>query len=260
MAELVPLERLKPAPWNPRLIKDERFKNLCRSIEADPELLKKRPVLAQADGTIYAGNMRYRAAQHLKYTEIWADVDDVPDQLARERALRDNGSWGEWQEDELAEILAGLQEAGADLDLLGFEHDEITRLLESAGIGGSEPLGEDEAYTRKVEPPIYEPTGPKPEVVTLYDDTKTRELTRAIEAASNLTDDERNFLKVAAQRHTVINFGRVAEYYAHADESLQTLMEDSALVIIDFDRAIELGYVKLSDQIAGLYGQDYPGI
>jgi len=61
----VSLLALQPAPWNPRSIKDDRFQNLCRSIEVDPEFLWRRPILAQADGTIYAGNMRFRAAQHL---------------------------------------------------------------------------------------------------------------------------------------------------------------------------------------------------
>ena len=44
-----------PAPWNPRSIKDERFQNLCRSLEADPDFLQLRPILATADGTIFAG-------------------------------------------------------------------------------------------------------------------------------------------------------------------------------------------------------------
>ena len=43
---------------------------------------------------IYAGKMRYRAAQHLGMETIPAVVEDVPDQLARERALRDNAQWG----------------------------------------------------------------------------------------------------------------------------------------------------------------------
>ncbi len=83
---LVPLVALNPAAWNPRSIKDDRFQNLCRSIDADPAFLWRRPVLAQADVTIYAGNMRFRAAQHLGMTEIPAIVEDVPDRLARERA------------------------------------------------------------------------------------------------------------------------------------------------------------------------------
>ena len=63
-AEAVPLDRLQPAGWNPRTIKDERFQNLVRSFQADPDFLGRRPILATADGAIYAGSMRYRAAQH----------------------------------------------------------------------------------------------------------------------------------------------------------------------------------------------------
>jgi hypothetical protein len=63
---LVPLAALHPAPWNPRTIRDDRFKNLCDSITADPAFIWRRPILAQLDGTIYAGNMRYRAVEHLE--------------------------------------------------------------------------------------------------------------------------------------------------------------------------------------------------
>ena len=38
---------------------------------------------------------------------------------------------------------------------------------------------------------------------------------------------------------------------------MQELMEDSALVIIDFNKAIELGYVKLSEEIASQYLDEY---
>jgi hypothetical protein len=34
-------------------------------------------------------------------------------------------------------------------------------------------------------------------------------------------------------------------------------MEKSGLVIIDFNKAIEYGFVKLSEQIAQLYGEEY---
>jgi DNA modification methylase len=126
----VPIDRLRPAEWNPRTISDERFENLCRSIEADREFLWRRPVLAQADGTIYAGNMRFRAAQHLGMTTIPAIVEDVSDILARERALRDNRQWGDDAEDELAALLDRLGAEGSDLDLLGFDERELQQLLD----------------------------------------------------------------------------------------------------------------------------------
>jgi ParB-like chromosome segregation protein Spo0J len=91
----VSLLTLRPAPWNPRSIKDERFQNLCRSIAADPGFLWLRPVLATEDGAIFGGNMRYRAAHHLGWETIPAILVDIPEQLAQERGLRDNGSWGE---------------------------------------------------------------------------------------------------------------------------------------------------------------------
>jgi len=127
--KLTPLSKLKPAPWNPRKISAERFKNLCASIEADDDFIRLRPILAMADGTIYAGNMRYRAVEKLGYRETWAIVEDVPEQLAKERALRDNNAWGENVDDQLVGLLQELQKSGSDVDLLGFA--DLPKLLES---------------------------------------------------------------------------------------------------------------------------------
>lgn len=136
--EAVPLHRLHPAPWNPRTIKDERFQNLVRSIQADLDFLWRRPILATADGTIYAGNMRYRAAQHLGMSTVPAIIEDIPEQLAKERALRDNHQWGDWQDDQLSELVYGLRAEGADLDLLGFTDKELAKLLDEVGVGVGE--------------------------------------------------------------------------------------------------------------------------
>jgi hypothetical protein len=74
----IPLARLHPAEWNPRTIKDKRFQNLCASIQADPDFVWRRPVLAQLDGTIYAGNVRFRTDQHLGLETIPAIIEDMP--------------------------------------------------------------------------------------------------------------------------------------------------------------------------------------
>ncbi|EEP88958.1 transcriptional regulator, partial [Yersinia kristensenii ATCC 33638] len=37
----------------------------------------------------------------------------------------------------------------------------------------------------------------------------------------------------AAERHTIFNFSKIADYYAHAPADIQALFEQSALVIID---------------------------
>ena len=65
-------------------------------------------------------------------------------------------------------------------------------------------------------------------------------------------------MTLAAYRHTGFNYERIADFYAHSSPEVQKLMDDSALVIIDFQRAIELGYVKLSEEISKLYDEEYP--
>lgn len=79
-------------------------------------------------------------------------------------------------------------------------------------------------------------------------DSKTKRIINEINN-SNVPEDEKRFLTEAAKRHTVFNYESIADYYAHATPEMQLLMERSALVIIDFEKAIQLGYVKLCDEI-----------
>ena len=67
--------------------------------------------------------------------------------------------------------------------------------------------------------------------------------------SSNLPEAEKQFLLLAATRHIVFNYSKIADYYAHSNKNMQELMEDSALVIIDLDDAIAKGYVRLSKNI-----------
>jgi len=64
-----------------------------------------------------------------------------------------------------------------------------------------------------------------------------------------LPEEIKAFLRAAAERHVVFNYANIAEFYAHADKGLQALMEDSALVIIDFNKAIEQGFVRLNEDM-----------
>jgi len=136
-AKLVPTNRLKPAPWNPRTIKTEHFRNLCKSIEADPEFMWRRPVLAKLDGTIYAGNMRFRGCVELGWEKIPAMVEDVTDEIAKARAIRDNIAAGEWENDGLSDILNELSQGGADLSTLGWGDGEIEKILHDTDGGQS---------------------------------------------------------------------------------------------------------------------------
>lgn len=114
----------------------------------------------------------------------------------------------------------------------------------------------DQKYSKKIEAPVYEPRHDKPHLMTLCDQSKVKALIREIDASS-LPDEEKAFLRAAAWRHAVFHYERVADYYAHASPEMQRLMERSALVIIDFDSAIERGFVKLCDDIREQYLEEY---
>jgi len=118
------------------------------------------------------------------------------------------------------------------------------------------PDKDNQKYSLKVDAPIYEPKNVKPHLMELLDKSKTHRLIREIDN-SNLPIDEKTFLIDAARRHNVFNYEKIADYYAHSSKEMQHFMERSALVIIDFDKAIEYGYVKLCDEIRKQYLEDY---
>lgn len=121
---------------------------------------------------------------------------------------------------------------------------------------GQDPNEQDNKYSKKIEAPIYEPRGVKPHILELCDKSKTHRLIREIDESS-LSYEEKTFLIDAARRHSVFNYEKIADYYAHASEEMQRLMERSALVIIDFEDAIQNGYVKLCDDIKKQYLEEY---
>ena len=115
---------------------------------------------------------------------------------------------------------------------------------------------DNDKYSTKIAAPVYEPKNQQPHILELYNKGKSSRLVNKIKQ-SNLEEDEKAFLLFAAQRHTVFNYEKIADYYAHASKEMQELMEDSALVIIDFEKAIQLGYVQLCQQIKDQHLEDF---
>ena len=150
-----------------------------------------------------------------------------------------------WDEDLLRMELSDLINADFDVSLTGFIPTEIDELLTDVLPGTG---NEEEPYTTKIDTPVYEPSGGKPDISELYDDTKTQELISRIRSAS-LEPDIEKFLLCAAERHTVFNFSRIADYYAHAPSEIQCFFEESALVIIDYQQAIENGFVRMTQRM-----------
>jgi hypothetical protein len=123
--------------------------------------------------------------------------------------------------------------------------------LDGAASADSAQDALDNQYSRVVTSPVYEITGECPEVNELVDQQRARDLIWNIEASS-APDEVKAFLRFAAYRHLKFDYAKVAEFYAHADADVQELMEQSALVIIDVDQAIELGFAKLAEELRQL--------
>ena len=197
------------------------------------------------------GPAMVRATVHAFPTRAAADAYGVGDnQIA---------SIAEPDDDLIASLLRDIDAAGHSLDGLGWEQQDILSMLEPDGVndpvGSDSDTGIDDTYTHKIKAPIYEPKGDKPPISALYDDTKTRELVEQIDAA-DIPAEEAAFLREAAQRHTSFHFARIAEFYCHASPEVQRLMERSALVIVDFDQAIEHGFVKLTERLGALAARE----
>lgn len=111
-------------------------------------------------------------------------------------------------------------------------------------------------YTSKINIPNYVPRNQITHIQELFDNMKTVRLTVEIQK-SNVRDDEKMFLIEAAKRHTVFNYEKIADYYSQATPEMQKLMERSALVIIDFNKAYENGYIKLAHEVANQYFENY---
>ena len=88
--------------------------------------------------------------------------------------------------------------------------------------------------------------------INLSDDTLKEEKTNSLIERinnSNIPQGIKDFLIKASYRHLAFNYQNIAEYYAHADKEVQELMEESALVIIDYDSAVRNGYVQIKEAI-----------
>lgn len=114
----------------------------------------------------------------------------------------------------------------------------------------------ESTYTSKIVTPVYEPKNTKPSIIELLDDSKTKRIIQEINN-SNINKEEKDFLIKAANRHVVFNYQKIADYYANSNEEVQNLMERSALVVIDFNKAYQFGYIKLAQDIANQYFDNY---
>jgi hypothetical protein len=226
-------------PINPRKINETKINQLKKSLVEFPEMLKLRPIVVDSNYVVLGGNMRLKACMDLGIELIpVVKAEDLTEDQKKEFIIKDNVSFGEWDWD--------IIESDFDIDLvqdwgLDVPIDEET---------------EEEKYTRKIKAPTYEPMNQKPKIEQLVDTSRMMELINKIEN-SDISDEEKQFLILASYRHIVFDYSKIADFYAHSNQQMQELMESSALVIIDYNKAIEEGYVRLSQTLSELYSEDH---
>jgi len=251
------IDKLIPYARNARIHSDEQIGQIAASIK---EWGWTTPILVDETGGIIAGHGRTLAAQRLKMSEVpvmvakgWSETKKRAYVIADNKLALNAG----WDSEMLKIELGALDAAGFDLELTGFTGDDLTQAMfgDLAADSTTDELSEN--YSRKIEAPIYVPKGEKPKVSSLYEESKATELKLQI-AQADLPSDVRKFLIAAADRHTVFDFRNIAEFYSHADLVTQDLMERSALVIIDYDKAIENGFVELSQAMLNQAGKFKP--
>lgn len=236
--ETVSIDKIKPYENNPRN-NDDAVDAVANSIK---EFGWQQPIVVDNGRVIIAGHTRYKAAKKLGYKEVPIVVaDKLTEEQVNAYRLADNkvGELAEWDDAELSEELNKILDINmADF---GFKDEPISNVLDK----------QEDKYTQKTDIPQYEVTGEKPKESELVDTSKRDYLVQEIKKA-NLPEDVKKFLILGAQRHLKFDYQAIAEYYAHAGKEIQQLMEDSALVIIDYDSAMKNGYAKFLDTVEKL--------
>ena len=133
--QIVKINSIKTNPKNPRLIKDDKFKKLVKSIQEFPQMLELRPIVVDENNIILGGNMRYKACVEAGLKEIYIlKAEDLTELQKDEFIVKDNVGFGEWDWDILANEwdTEKLQDWGLSLPI---DLDEIKETKDIPDIG-----------------------------------------------------------------------------------------------------------------------------
>jgi DNA modification methylase len=130
------LSQIKPNPNNPRVIKDERFAKLVKSISEFPKMMELRPMVINEDNIVLGGNMRLKALKELGYTELpegWVKkANELTEEEQRRFIIADNVGFGdhdwemlanEWDVQELSDWGLEIPDFAQDVELEAEEDD-----------------------------------------------------------------------------------------------------------------------------------------
>ena len=212
----IDIDKIKMNNENPRIIKDNKFKKLIKSIKDFPEMLEKRPLIIDENNVVLGGNMRLKALEHLKYKKVPViQVTDWSEEKKKEFIIKDNVGFGEWDWDMLANEwdIKELQDWGVNVPTI-----KDTELLSN--------LEYKSMYYEPIEKPY----------IKLEDCVDLDKYNKKIKALDefNLTQKQKKILKLFTYRFIKIDFENVANYYYfNASDEEKKAIERLRLVLTD---------------------------
>ncbi len=152
--EMVNIDDVKEYANNPREITDAAVEAVAQSIRT---FGFKNPCLLDKDNVLIAGHTRVRAARKLGMKQVPAiRVDDLTPEQVNAFRVADNKlhELATWDVELLPLELSALRDADFDLSVLGFDQEELAKLLEGDVQEGltdpdAVPAPPDEPITRK---------------------------------------------------------------------------------------------------------------
>jgi hypothetical protein len=227
-AKKIKISEIKLNPNNPRLIKDDKFAKLVKSVKEFPEMLDIRPIVVNSDMIILGGNMRYKACKEAGLKEIPVIIaEGLTEQQQKEFLIKDNVSGGEW-----------------DWDMLANEWDD-EKLVEW---GLDLPLGKEvnEQDLFDIEIPFYTPSEIKPNINELANLDKTKNLIDKINLLK-VSDELKEILIIRASFFTDFNFQKIADYFYKENEEVQDIFKDLGMIILAPKEALKRGFIDLQE-------------
>lgn len=231
---LVDIKELSFYERNPKNHTEKDINLIIKSIKrngwGDPLLV------CPETGEVLSGNGRLMAAKELGMEQVpvvyapkgLTDKQKADLVIASNKLVEVSG-YNEHLEELISEFELGIEDFGIELD----------KKEEKSG---------ESIYEMKIDTPIYEITGEEPDIKELTNTEKADKLLALIED-SGVNAEQKRFLKTCATRLYEFNYSKIAEYYAHQDKDMQDLMEKLALVIIDYNKAVENGFVDMTQKI-----------
>jgi hypothetical protein len=119
----VKLSEVKSNPNNPRIIKDDKFTKLVKSIKEFPKMLEIRPIVVNADMIVLGGNMRLKACKEAGLKEVPVIfANDLSEEEQKQFIIKDNVGFGEWDWDMIANEWDASEIQDWGFDIPGFDN------------------------------------------------------------------------------------------------------------------------------------------